>query len=215
MKRLSEGQNLTLSIIGTVLAVVGFGMVLSFAPEWVNPPRLTPTPGGIPTGRFREQITLVALTDQDGQPSSLANLRGKPTLLALGYSSCPDVCPLTLADFKKIKTRLGADGERVNFAMLFVDSERDTPAVLKRYLAAFDASFVGLTGDKAAIDKAVAEFDGAYTIAAPRPGQDGYLVAHTSFLYVLDADGVWRLSYPFQTATEVITTDLQRMLAGK
>jgi protein SCO1 len=212
MKRLSEGQSLALSILGAVLAVVGFGMILSFSPEWINPPRPTPTPGGIPTSRFREKIEPVAMINQDGAPASLANLRGKPTLIAFGYSSCPDVCPLTLADFKKVKARLGPDGERVNFAMIFVDPARDTPEMLKRYLAVFDPAFTGLTGDKAAIDRMVAEFDASYQIEAPRPGTDGYLVAHTSFLYALDADGVWRLSFPFQTSADVISNDLQKML---
>jgi protein SCO1/2 len=212
MKKLSESQSLALSIISTVLAVVGFGLILSFSPEWINPPRPTPTPGGIPTSRFRERIEPVAMINQDGEPVSLANLRGKPTLLAFGYSSCPDVCPLTLADFKKVKARLGPDGERINFAMIFVDPARDTPAILKPYLAAFDASFVGLTGDKAAIDKTVAEFDASYQIESPRPGFEGYLVAHTSFIYALDADGVWRLSFPFQTSADVISADLRKLI---
>ncbi len=209
MKKPSDGLMLLFMIVGTVLAIVGFGLLLSFAPEFIRPPAGTPTPGGIATGKYREIISDVPLVNQNNEPMVLSALRGKPTLLALGYSSCPDVCPLTLADFKTIKSKLGPAGEQVNFVMLFVDPKRDTPDVLKRYMAAFDKSFIGLTGDKAAIDKAVAEFGGVYSLEPPQPGSSGYLVAHSSFLYLLDAEGIWRLQYPFQTSTDLLAADLR------
>jgi protein SCO1 len=212
MKKLTDNQTLVLMMVGTLLAIGGFGMLLSVAPEFINPPAGSPTPGAIPVSKYRENISDVTLINQNGEPMALSALRGKPTLIAFGYTSCPDVCPLTLADFKQVKTKLGAAGDQANFAMIFVDPKRDTPEVLQRYMRAFDPGFVGLTGDKAAIDKAVAEFDGAYSIEEPRAGSSGYLVAHSSFLYLLDAKGVWRTQYPFQTAPDLIAADLRAMI---
>ena len=88
----------------------------------------------------------LALTDADGKPRSLADFRGKVTLVFFGYTQCPDVCPTTLAELAEVKRSLGADGERVQGVFVSVDPERDTPELLKTYVAQFDPSFVALRG---------------------------------------------------------------------
>ncbi len=210
--RLTDNQRLGLSIIGAILAVLGFSMLISAVPDFVARPFTQPTPAGIASGKYQQDIAEVMLVDQDGAPASLSQFRGRPVLLAFGFTACPDVCPLTLSDFKKVKTHLGAAGERVQFAMIFVDPARDTPARLKEYLSQFDPAFVGLTGDKAALDRIAAEFDAAYEIQPKPRDSDNYNVAHTSFVYLVDADGRWKLKYPYQTAPEVIAADLQAIL---
>jgi protein SCO1 len=210
--RFSENQRLGLSIIGAILAVFGFAMLMSAVPDIVARPFAAPTPSGIAAGKYQEEIAEVTLVNQDGAPASLGNFRGKPVLLAFGFTSCPDVCPLTLSDFKKVKTRLGPAGEQVQFAMIFVDPARDTPGRLKQYLTQFDPSFAGLTGDTASLDRIVAEFDAAYEIQPKPRDSDNYNVAHTSFIYLVDAAGRWKLKYPYQTSPDVIATDLRVLL---
>jgi protein SCO1 len=206
-----ENQQLVLSVIAATVAVVTFGLLLSFAPDWVRSPISTPTPGGVEIGTYR-QVDGFSLIDQDGQPRTLADFQGKPVLMSLGFTNCPDVCPLTLADFKKVKTALGAQGDQVAFVMVSVDPARDTPEQLKRYLSIFDDRFIGLTGDEKAIRAWTQQLDASYKKIEPEPGQTGYTVGHTSFMYLFDREGVWRLQYPYQTPAEVMAGDIQALL---
>src|SRR5512140_2927320 len=89
------------------------------------------------------------LLDQDGQPRSLKDFRGTLVVLFFGYTQCPDVCPTTMAELAEAKRLLGADGARVQGLFVTVDPERDTPQVLKAYLANFDPSFLALRGTPA------------------------------------------------------------------
>src|SRR3972149_9089604 len=86
-------------------------------------------------------------TDQYGQPFELSDQQGKVILMFFGYTNCPDVCPLTLADFKQLKSQLGEAAEQVSFVFITVDPERDTQERIKEYLANFDPAIVGLTGE--------------------------------------------------------------------
>ncbi|MCG8350106.1 MAG: SCO family protein, partial [Chloroflexales bacterium] len=93
------------------------------------------------------QLTDFSLPGSTGETLSLSDLRGKMVLVYFGYTFCPDFCPMTLADFARIKQELGAQADQVVFMMISVDAERDTPEVLARYMSAFDEDFIGLTGD--------------------------------------------------------------------
>src|ERR1700712_2236463 len=88
----------------------------------------------------------LSLTDQNGQTRSLADFKGKVVVVFFGYTQCPDVCPTTMAELAEVKRSLGADGERVQGVFVTVDPERDTPQILKAYMASFDPSFVALRG---------------------------------------------------------------------
>ncbi len=151
------------------------------------------------------------LTDMNGQPFSLSQLNGKMTLLYWGYTHCPDVCPLSLADYKRIKELLGADAERVAFVFITVDGERDTPSVLKRYVSAFDPSFIGLTGTPAQV-RAVSEPYGVRFEKSADATADSYTMLHTSFMAVLDKQQRWRQVYPFQYPVDAISSDIKRLL---
>src|SRR6202161_2441573 len=87
----------------------------------------------------------------DGAPLVLSRYRGKVVLLAFGYTSCPHVCPATLAVLAQAHRKLGAQGSQVQVIYLTVDPERDSAERLKQYLAAFDPAFVGGTGPGAPI----------------------------------------------------------------
>ncbi len=87
-----------------------------------------------------------ALTDHTGAKRTLADYRGKVVAVFFGFTQCPDVCPTTLSDLAQVKKRLGNDGDRLQVIFITVDPERDSQAVLQRYVPSFDPSFVALYG---------------------------------------------------------------------
>ncbi len=205
----SDGFKLLLGILAGIAAVVVFGLLLSLAPEFVRGPVPTPTPGGIAAGAYRD-VPDVALINQDNQPVKLSMLKGKPTLLAFGYTYCPDVCPMTLSDFRRVKRDLGDLGDDANFVLVSVDPARDTPAVLKRYVESFDPRFIGLTGDEATLQKLAYALDGLFEKQKPNEGDpNSYTVAHSSFMYLFDANGKWKMKYPFGTPVDILAADLK------
>src|SRR5512139_1519580 len=82
-----------------------------------------------------------ALTDENGQPLKLSDLRGKWILLAYGYTHCPDVCPLTLSRLRDVKKIVDANGDRVQVVFVTIDPERDTPDIMQKYVSHFDKAF--------------------------------------------------------------------------
>ena len=111
MNTKSDGFKLLLGILAGIAAIVVFGLLLSIAPEFVRGPAPTPTPGGIVAGAYRD-VPDVTLINQNDQPMKLSAIQGKPTLLAFGYTHCPDVCPMTLSDFRRVKKSLGDAGDQ-------------------------------------------------------------------------------------------------------
>lgn len=87
------------------------------------------------------------LTDPDGRQRTLADFRGNAVILFFGFTQCPDVCPTALARAAEVRSKLGADAERLQVIFITLDPERDTPDVLRAYTAAFDTSFLGLYTD--------------------------------------------------------------------
>ena len=140
----------------------------------------------------------LALTNQDGQTTRLSEYHGKWVLLFFGYTHCPDACPLTLAQFKNIRDQLSADAARVRFVFVTVDPVRDTPEQLKEYLAQFDPSFVGLTGNSAALTLMYHAYGvGVEKILAAENAPHGTSATfdHTSSVYLLDDQSQVRFIY--------------------
>jgi cytochrome oxidase Cu insertion factor (SCO1/SenC/PrrC family) len=127
------------------------------------------------------------LTDQDGKKRSLSDFRGKYVLIYFGYSFCPDVCPTTLGVVAEALDRLGTDANRIVPVFITIDPERDTPSVLKTYMAAFGPRFVGFTGSPSEI-AAVEKSYRVYAKKSPIKG-GGYGVDHSSVLYLMGPDG--------------------------
>jgi protein SCO1/2 len=144
----------------------------------------------------------------------LSGQRGRVVVMAFGYTFCPDVCPTTLAEFAQIKGRLGAAEAQVRFVFITVDPERDSPERLRAYTAAFDRSFLGLTGTAGQLE-AVRR---AYGVTAHKRVVAGtsaaYLVDHSAFIYVVDREGRLRLMFPFGTSVDDMTHDI-RLLTGR
>lgn len=153
------------------------------------------------------------LPSSTGEPLSLADLKGRPTLVFFGFTNCPDVCPTTMAEFKRAKEELGVDGERVNYVMISVDPERDTPEVLARYLGAFDPAFVGLQGDDATLRRIGRDF-GLYYERQPPAADGSYDVTHSSAAYLLDSEARLSIVYSYGTPYTTFVRDIRAMLEG-
>ena len=151
------------------------------------------------------------LNDINGQTFHLSDVNGDIALVYFGYTFCPDVCPLTLADIKKALTDL-EDRERVKVIFISVDPDRDTPEILERYLAAFDPSYIGLTDDFAKVEAAMKPF-GAF--AAKEEATDSaaeYLVSHTARVYLVTPDQELLMTYPFGFEANDLRSDLAHLL---
>jgi protein SCO1 len=153
----------------------------------------------------------LALNGHDGKPRTLADFRGKAVLVFFGYTHCPDVCPTTLADAAQALKALGKDADRVQVLFVTVDPERDTPEVLSKYVPAFDARFLGLHGDAAAIQKAAKEFKIFYE---KRPGKapGEYTMDHSGQSYVFDTQGRIRLLLRHDRLSQDLAEDLRTLL---
>ncbi len=177
----------------------GAGAAAAFRSAVLDPPRPAPD---------------FTLPTPDGGEFRLGGQRGKVVALVFGYTFCPDVCPTTLADLAAAKRRLGDDGRRLVVAFVTVDPERDGPERLRQYTAVFDRSFLGLTGPA----EQLARIRQAYGVTATKrvvPGTSAaYLIDHSAFVYVVDADGRLRLMFPFGTSIDDMTHDL-RLLMGR
>ncbi len=131
-------------------------------------------------------LASVALHSSDGRKVSISALRGKPTLLFFGFTHCPEVCPLSLVKAVQLKRRLGPLAADLQVVFVTVDPQRDTPAHLRQYLAAFDPAFIGLSGDEAGT-RAVAESLG---VSYQRVGDgEAATFEHTASWFLLGADG--------------------------
>lgn len=128
-----------------------------------------------------------SLVDQNARPFTNASFDGKPRIILFGYTSCPDVCPTSLAALAENITQLGASASKLDFVFLTVDPKRDTVARLKTYLAAFSAQLIGLTGKPATVSRALDDFQ-VFRAVRPNSG-GGYSVDHTSTAYLISGDG--------------------------
>ncbi|WP_426119829.1 SCO family protein [Pseudomonas sp. DSP3-2-2] len=131
------------------------------------------------------------MTNQDGQPVVVSELKDKWTVLFFGYTFCPDICPTTLAQLRQIKSELPKDvPANLRVVLISVDPNRDTPAQLKQYLGYFDKEFIGLTASVADIQKL------ANAVSIPFIPADtskpNYTVDHSGNLALLGPDGTQR-----------------------
>ena len=174
--------------------------------------------GGPPKASFKavditgaEYARELSLPDADGKPRQLADFKGKVTLVFFGYTQCPDVCPTTLAELAAVKRDLGKDGERVQGVFVSVDPERDTPEILKAYMAGFDAGFVALRGTPEQTQAAARNFK-VFFAKAPGKTEGSYTVDHTAGSYVFDAQGKVRLFVRYGSGAEALRHDLKLLL---
>jgi protein SCO1/2 len=160
-----------------------------------------------------EYARQLALPDTSGKPRTLADFKGKVTLVFFGYTQCPDVCPTTLAEIAEVKRKLGADGDKVQTVFVTVDPERDTPEVLAAYVANFGRDFVALRGTLEQTKAAAKEFKVFYA-KAPGRSEGSYTMDHTAGTFVFDPKGRVRLFVRYGGGTDAAVQDIKLLLAG-
>jgi len=147
----------------------------------------------------------ISLVDQHGNPYTLENQRGRAVLLFFGYTSCPDVCPATMVQFKQIRKALGNQADNVQFVLITVDPEQDTPEKIRSYLEAIDLNLLGLTGSRPDLEAVWKEY-GVFV------EKNGALVNHTARIYLIDPEGNLRLTYMFGSPNEDLVSDIRQVL---
>ena len=164
------------------------------------------------------------LPDASGQMRHLSDFKGKVVAVFFGYTQCPDVCPTTLAELAEVKHALGAAGSRLQVLFVSLDPERDTPEVLRAYMAGFsgeagadsnqDTGFLAL---RPASPEQLAVVTKAFKIYYKKvegktPGT--YTFDHTAGTYFFDPQGRIRLFSRYSSGAKAILDDVQLLLAS-
>lgn len=207
---MSSNQTITLAAIVAIVAVAA-GILSA---RWVLQRQTESQPSVATLLSPARPLPPLALIDQDDRAFDVQRLRGGWTLLFFGFTSCPDVCPVTmraLAETTKLVADL-PDSLRPRVVMISVDPERDTPEHLGAYVRAFDPTFMGATGPKPAIDELAQRMG---VLAATRPLEGGgYTVDHTTSVFLIDPDGALHALFSAPHTPKLIAEDYRRIVAG-
>ncbi len=150
------------------------------------------------------------LQGSNGQPLTLAKFRGKVVLLAFGFSSCGEVCPITLATLAGARKKLGEAAADVQVVYVTVDPERDDAPRMQKFLGSFDPSFVGGVGSPAQIDAAQKSYGISSTKQVYPDGN--YTIGHSSSIYIIDRAGGLRAVMPYGHTVDDFVHDLKILL---
>lgn len=152
-----------------------------------------------------------SLADADGKQRTLADFKGKVVVMFFGYAQCPDVCPTTMSEMAQVKQQLGSDGSKLQVLFVTVDPERDTPAVMKAYMGAFDPSFVALipTPEQLA---ALAKDYKVYYKKVEGKTPTSYSMDHSAASFVYDTEGRLRLYARYGAGVPAMVSDLKTLL---
>jgi protein SCO1/2 len=153
-----------------------------------------------------------ALPDVDGKLRTIKDFQGKAVVVFFGYTQCPDVCPTTLAEIAEAKKLLGPDGAKVQGVFITVDPQRDTPQLLKAYVANFGPDMVALRGDEAQTAAVAKDYKVYYKkVDGKAPGS--YFMEHTAASYIYDPQGRLRLYSRYGSGAQALADDLKLLLA--
>ena len=151
------------------------------------------------------------LTDHNGQPRHLRDFAGKVVVVFFGYTHCPDVCPTSMSELADVKRALGADGDKLQGIFVSVDPERDTPEVLKAYMANFDPSFLALTGTPEQLAAVAKDFKIYYKrVEGQTP--TSYTMDHSAGSYVYDTAGRLRVYHRYGSGAQALASDVRALL---
>jgi cytochrome oxidase Cu insertion factor (SCO1/SenC/PrrC family) len=143
------------------------------------------------------------LIDHQGRERTERDFRGRLMLVYFGFTSCPDICPTDLQQMSFALERLGSDARTVVPIFITLDPQRDTRALLSRYVPSFHPQMVGLTGSEAAIRKAADAYKVYYAKVAVK-GAARYTIDHSSFIYLMSPEGKYLGFFPPSTPADRI-----------
>ena len=183
---------------GLVLALAMFGTGLFL---W-----LSASPSDAVGGPFK-------LVNGNGQTITDRSFRGEYMLVYFGYTYCPDVCPTTLNEVAGALDKLGPKAKLIQALFITIDPERDTPAIVSQYAAAFTSRLMGLTGTQTQITKVEREYHVYAAKHVTGPGPNDYSMDHSSFLYLMGPDGRFVAPIPAGDAAEESARELDHLVA--
>jgi protein SCO1/2 len=152
-----------------------------------------------------------ALTDHNGQPRSIKDFVGKVVVVFFGYTQCPDVCPTSMAELAEVKKLLGKDGERLQGLFVSVDPQRDTPEVLKAYMANFDRTFLALYTTPEKLEALAKDYK-VYYKKVDGKTPTSYTMDHSAGSYVYDTQGKLRLFTRYGSGAPALAADIKLLL---
>jgi protein SCO1/2 len=155
-----------------------------------------------------------SLSDQDGQLRTLKDFAGKTVVVFFGFTQCPDVCPTALQEIAQAKKLLGADGAKLQGIFITVDPERDTPELLKAYVANFGADFVALRPSLEQLPKVTKDFK-IYYKKVDGKTPTSYTLDHSAGSFMFDPQGRIRLYNRHASGAETLAADVKILLSGK
>lgn len=155
------------------------------------------------------------LTDHNGQPRNLQDFRGKIVVLFFGYTQCPDVCPTSMTELVEVKKLLGADGDKLQGLFVTVDPERDTPELLKAYMANFDPTFLALYAASPEKLAALAKDYKVYYKKVEGKTPTSYTMDHSAGSYIYDTEGRLRLYTRYGSGAPAMAADIKLLLQQK
>jgi protein SCO1/2 len=152
------------------------------------------------------------LTDHNGQARSIKDFAGKVVVVFFGFTQCPDVCPTAMAELAEVKKALGKDGDKLQGLFVTVDPERDTPEVLKAYMANFDPSFLALRGTPEQLAAVAKDFKIYYKkVEGKTP--TSYSMDHSAGSYVYDTAGRLRIYNRYGSGAQALAEDVKALLS--
>jgi protein SCO1/2 len=157
----------------------------------------------------------LALTDHFDRAVTIRSFRGKHVLLFFGFTHCRVTCPTILGRLSKALDRLGPAAERIQPLYVTVDPDRDTPAIMQKFLEERFPRFLGLTGSAAEIATAKQEFKVFAQKKVDAAEPDGYAVPHSAFSFVLDAQGQYLTHFTNATSEDEIVERLRAVTAER
>lgn len=198
-----------ISIVGTVVLLAAVGAAAFFLWQRFGP---RPAPQyGIPINGTAP-VEDIRLDSTLGHPVALSDFSDRYTVLYFGYTTCPDICPTTLADLSKAEALLGDTAKRMQVFFVTVDPERDTVGRMGDYLAFFSPSFVGLNGGVAETERIASQFGVVYEKQYTSDSATDYLMDHTSAVVVLDPERKPLLMFPYGVTAEQMADDLRNVV---
>ncbi|MBX9872548.1 MAG: SCO family protein [Burkholderiaceae bacterium] len=153
-----------------------------------------------------------ALTDHNGQARTLKDFQGKIVVMFFGYTQCPDVCPTSMTELAAVKKLLGSDGEKVQGLFVTIDPERDTPEIMKSYMANFDPSFLALYAASPDQLAAVAKDYKVYYKKVDGKTPTSYTMDHSAGMYIYDTQGRLRLYSRYGSGAGALADDIRLLL---
>jgi protein SCO1/2 len=215
---LVEGDSLRLTLVFAAGAEVTVEAWVSqipipdeLAPDALTDLSLDAVSDGIYVGQVVNppvQVQDFAAPSSDPDLTQLSDTDGTWRVIFFGYMHCPDFCPLTLVDYRQAKALLGETANEVTFMFISVDSVRDTPEAVRRYLDNFDPAFVGFSPDDATLSRIQSDYGFYYERRLDEGTQAVYTIDHSTRSYLLDRDGVLRASFAYDTDPQQIADAL-------